>query len=310
MRYTADIRTLFAVTLYFVVLAVGFAQEFSWVTFAFAVPLAWLAFTCAVITHNTIHTPVFKSKTANRIFQIILTLSYGHPVSAYVPGHNLSHHMHTQSPKDVMRTTKARFRWNFLNQLLFVFVVGPAIAKADKEYVQAMRKKRPVWFRQWVIEFAAMFIVTGGLLVLDWRKALILYIVPHFFAAWGIIGINFAQHDGCDENHPYNHSRNFTGYIINFLLFNNGFHGIHHDKPNMHWSLLRDAHNELISPHIHPNLEQKSLFGYLFRTHIWPGKRLDYLGNPVVLPDPVPDESWVPRKKELGDVLAHGAVEN
>lgn len=46
---------------------------------------------------------------------VILTLSYGHPSSSYVPGHNLSHHKYTQTTKDFMRTSKVKYRWNFLN---------------------------------------------------------------------------------------------------------------------------------------------------------------------------------------------------
>ena len=92
-------------------------------------------------------------------------------VSAYVPGHNLSHHMHTQSNRDVMRTTKAQFKWNFLNQLFFLFIVGPSIAKADKDYVLAMKDERPYWYKQWKLEFLVMAVVTVGLFIIDWQKA-------------------------------------------------------------------------------------------------------------------------------------------
>ena len=46
---------------------------------------------------------------------VLLTISYGHPSSTYVPGHNLSHHKYTQSEKDFMRTSKVNFKWNLLN---------------------------------------------------------------------------------------------------------------------------------------------------------------------------------------------------
>lgn len=84
----------------------------------------WFSFFGAVATHNTVHSPVWKSRTMNRLFQVVLTLTYGHPVSAYVPGHNLSHHKYTQSRKDVMRTSKVRFRWNLLNGLFFMSRLG------------------------------------------------------------------------------------------------------------------------------------------------------------------------------------------
>ncbi|MDA9121468.1 fatty acid desaturase, partial [Flavobacteriales bacterium] len=105
---------------------------------------------------------------------------------------------------------------------------------------------------------------------------------------------NYWQHDGCDENHPVNHSRNFTNPLLNFIAFNNGFHGAHHARPDIHWSMLPAYHEEHIRPQLHPNLEQRYLLPYLWKTCIWPGKRLDYLGNPVVLDDSIKYEDWIP----------------
>ncbi len=64
---------------------------------------AWL---CAVIAHNTVHTPVFTKRWLNQAFQVWVSLSYGFPISEYTPGHNLSHHRFTQM-EDRMRTTRA-----------------------------------------------------------------------------------------------------------------------------------------------------------------------------------------------------------
>ena len=61
-------------------------------------------FMVGVIVHNAVHSPVFKNKTVNRVFQVILSLAFGGQVSAYVPGHNLSHHKHLQTAKDNTRT--------------------------------------------------------------------------------------------------------------------------------------------------------------------------------------------------------------
>ena len=90
----------------------------------------WFSFFGAVATHNTVHSPVFHQRWLNRVFQVALTLTYGHPVSAYVPGHNLSHHKYTQTRRDVMRTSKLRYRWNLLNQILFFHTVSGAIIGA------------------------------------------------------------------------------------------------------------------------------------------------------------------------------------
>lgn len=309
LRYRADIRTLGFVATYFVLLA------YAWVVdppLAVMIPLlvvlcsfAWF---CAVITHNVIHLPVFRSRRLNQVFQVILTMTYGHPVSAFVPGHNLSHHKYTQTARDVMRTTKVRYRWNFLNGALFFFTVGGSIMKGDVAFGTAMRKHRPKWFRQFLLESGVFVGVSAVLLVLDWRKFLLYWYLPHFWAAWGIVTINFLQHDGAEPDHPYNHSRNFTGRFFGWWTFNNGFHGAHHIEAGRHWSLLRQMHEEEVVPHIDPRLCEPSIAAYIWRTFFWPAKRLRYDGTPVVLPPPMPDESWIPARAETPSDVSLGAV--
>lgn len=294
LRYSADVRSVGIVLTYFVLVGTAYVLDLRWYS---ALPLlagtCLVAFVCAVITHNTVHAPVFYRRSVNNAFQAVLSMTYGHPVSSYVPGHNLSHHRYTQTPRDLMRTTKLRFRWNLLNQLLFGWVVGPTILRANIDYVKKMRTRRPRWFRQWCMEaaFYAGYLALG--LALDWRKFLLFVMIPHQFAAWGIMGTNFFQHDGCDPTSPWNHSRNFTGKLVNWIILNNGYHGIHHMHPSLHWSLAPEVHRRELSPHIHPALEQKSLVAWMWRSFIWPGKRMTYDGKPVVLPPAVPDEDWI-----------------
>lgn len=297
LKYKADRRTLLFVALYFASFAGLWVINPGWSWLG----VAWVGLTCvlswivAVITHNTIHCPIFRSRRLNKLFQVVLTLGYGHPVSAFVPGHNLSHHKYTQEDRDVMRTTKVRFRWNLLNLLFFLPTVALPILKNDRIFIRQMKSVRRRWYRQLQLETVIFAAVSIALLVVDWRRFLAYWYLPHLWAAWGIITINFLQHDGCDETHPYNHSRNFTGRFFGWYTFNNGFHGIHHVHPNLHWSLLREAHNEEIKPHIDPRLDEPSIFAYAFRAFIWPGRRLTYDGKPVELPEESNDVSWVPK---------------
>lgn len=301
LRYKADRRTIAFVATYFVLVGVAYADLPVWAMVPLCVVLCFLSFFCAVATHNTVHAPVFKARALNRVLQVALSLTYGHPVSMYVPGHNLSHHKYLQTPKDRMRTEKMRFRWNLLNQLFFMFVVGPPIFRDNAEFAKLMKAKGSPWYRQFQLELAAYVAFLGATLALSfwvdglvpWRF-LVFVVLPHQYAAWGIMGINFVQHDGCDAGHPYNHSRNFTGKLVNWFTFNNGYHGIHHEHPGLHWSLAPDVHAREYAPHIDPRLDQRSLLAYCWKTYVWPGKRLRYDGTPVVLSPPVPDEPWVP----------------
>lgn len=296
LRHSADIRSLAIVATYFAAFAALWIVDPREPVVAVAAigVTCWLSWLVATITHNTVHCPVFKGRTMNRIFQVVLTLGYGHPVSAYVPGHNLSHHRYTQQPEDVMRTTKLRYRWNLLNGLLFLPTIAGAILKNDRQFIRHMKAIRPRWYRQLQIETAVFVAVSAALLIADWRRFLLYWYVPHLFAAFGIITINFLQHDGCDDEHPYNHSRNFVGSFLNFVTCNNGYHGIHHLRPGLHWSKLPEVHRAEVAPHMDPRLDEPSILAYIWRAFIWPGKRVRYDGRPVELPPRTADRSWVP----------------
>lgn len=310
LRYRADIKTLIFVAIYFGLVAVQWI--YSPRQLALAIPLliltCWFSFFGAVATHNTVHSPVFKSRTMNRLFQVALTLTYGHPVSAYVPGHNLSHHKYTQSRKDVMRTSKVRFRWNLLNGMFFMSSVVKDIFFADMRFFKAMYRRNPPWFRQMMFESIVFLGAMGTMVALDWRKFLVYVLIPHQYAAWGIITMNLLQHDGCDQDSEYNHSRNFVGKVVNWFCYNNGYHTIHHMEAGLHWSLAPAEHAKRVAPFIHPNLDQASLLAYLFRTYLWPGKRLTYEGAPLILPEEGPDEEWIPSPKETPPDVSLGAI--
>lgn len=191
LRYSADRRTLLFVATYFAVIAWVYASSMPvWAWFCICPPLALLSFFCAVISHNTIHAPVFRARSLNRFFQVAISLTYGHPVSMFVPGHNLSHHKYLQTARDRMRTEKMRFRWNFLNQLLFNFYVGGAIFRDNAEWARRMRTERPKWFRQFVLEMVVFVAFMTTLALLDWRKFLVIVVIPHQYAVWGIEGLS------------------------------------------------------------------------------------------------------------------------
>ncbi len=296
MRYKADYRTLAFVAIYFI-LAIGGFIAYEYLSWTVIIPLVVLtslfSFFCAVIVHNTVHSPIFRKKSWNRGFQNILSLAYGYSVSAFVPGHNFSHHKETQTDKDTMRTTRARFRWNFLNQFMFFFLVTKEIMVFEQMWVKKMYKEKPAWFRQWLIETIIVNIFKIGLTVINWQAALLFIWGPHLYGVWGIVGTNVWQHDGCDPDHPYNHTRSFTSPLLNYFAFNNGYHGVHHEKPGLHWSLLPEYHKKHIEPNLHPNLNRNSLLKYLWEANIWPGIRVDYLGNRLAQPPKSKTQNWI-----------------
>ena len=301
LRFSADRRSLAFVAAYFAAFfgfwasvprTSGLARTLTLAGGLFVLgPMSWF---CAVITHNVVHNPVFRERWANRVFQVLLSLSYGFAISDYVPGHNLSHHRYMQTPRDVMRTTKVRFPFNALNFFAFFPTVAPAIIASNGRYLKSPAAQNEGYRRQRTLEVVIVWAVKAFFLWLDWERFLVLLLLPHLWAVWSVTSVNFIQHDGCDHAHPVNHSRNFTGKLFNWVHFNNGFHGMHHEEPGLHWSLLPDSHARLLHPTIHPALEQPSLALYLVRMLLVPGKRLTFDGKPVVVsPTRERDEEWV-----------------
>ena len=218
-----------------------------------------------------------------------------------IPGHNLSHHRHTETRKDPMRTSKVQYKWHLLNLLLFQPTVALDVFRMDLSYTLLQRAMKTPFFAHVCMEWGVLILSQLFLSFLDWRRFMLYIYAPHLFAQWGIVTMNILQHDGCHVSSPddkttnYNTARNFTGHTVNLLTFNNGFHTIHHMYPTMHWSDLAREHRARVQPHIHPNLDQSCMCSYVYSTFVYPGRRVDYLGNPVVFqhtPD-LPDEDWI-----------------
>lgn len=251
--------------------------------------LGFSAFIQLISGHNAMHAPLFFSRRAQRCWQVVLSLTFSYPVSAFVPVHNLSHHKHLQTPKDVLRTTEVRHRSNLLNLLHHVVASTIHIHVLNATYVRAMARRRSVWFAQVRVELIAVLVVGAVILALSPRAFLLFVLAPSFVGQSMIIGLGYLQHDGCDADTKLHHSRNFLSPIFNWLIFNNGYHSIHHMQPGLHWSLAVAAHREHVAPHIHPALDQRSIVAYMWRTYVWPGRRLRFDGRPVTFAsDPVP----------------------
>jgi fatty acid desaturase len=294
LRYRADLRTLGMLSTFTVLSALAFVLKPTqwWVVVPSVMVLMVVSWCCAVIAHNVVHSPVFYKRWMNKALQVWISLCYGFPISDYIPGHNLSHHRFTQQAEDVMRTTKTRFEFNLLNLFYFMPAVTPAILRGNARY-KKLKGPKSQWKKQLMLEAVIVWSIKIALTLIDWRAALLFVWIPHLFSNFCIVTINFLQHDGCDPDHPANHSRNFTGRLLNWLAFNNGYHGIHHMEPGLHWSLTHVEHDKRVKPSLHPALEQQNLGTYLFKAFIWPGKRVTFDGKPVVLPPEEIDRDWV-----------------
>ena len=284
LRQAADKRSLAFAAAHFAMVGIAFAwAPGGWKAAATVAVLAYSSFIQLISGHNAMHAPVFVARGHNRIWQAILSLTFCYPVSAFVPVHNISHHLHLQTPRDVLRTTEVRHRSNLLNLLHHVLMAGAHIHALNAVYLWRIRSRKRAWFAQARLEIAAVLAFGGTLIWISGGRFFEFVFLPALIGQGMIFGFGYLQHDGTDPRSEYNHSRNFKGRLFNWLIFENAYHSIHHNQPGLHWSQAPQAHARLIAPHIHPALDQRSVLAYMFRTYLWPGKRLRFDGQPVEL---------------------------
>lgn len=227
----------------------------------------YFSFLNSVVIHNHMHQGVFNSKALNLMWRAILSFGALYPASANIPAHNLvHHHFDDDGDLDWAAPDHVRFRWNLLNLLHFPNVSGPRTFAGVQRWAASSR--HPSFVRQYRFETAFAFGLTGVLLALDFWTALFFIVIPQLYGARCILRINLIQHDRADIASEWNHSRNFVGRAFNWIMCNNGYHTIHHNRAGMHWSELAEAHAREAVPRMDPRLDEPSMIGYLLRTYV------------------------------------------
>lgn len=275
LRYRADVRTL----AWAFVLMPGLvaAQYLRPALAGWLMPLSMYAAYCAaVIAHNHNHVPTFTGRIVNRLFSSWISIFYGFPTYGWIPTHNLNHHRFTGREGDAtvfVEPGKPDSAWVALTHFFRSKTTqGPLLAR----YRQMLyRRSKAAWLGivgQYVVVYGAhaamawLAVARFGL-----GRGLLVYLsalgVPAFGALWGIMFTNWVQHVGCDPTSRWNHSRNFVSSWMNALVFDNGFHTVHHERASLHWSLLRSAH-ERVAHRIDPRLNVSSIFGYALETYV------------------------------------------
>ncbi len=227
-----------------------------------------LSFLNAVVIHNHMHRGIFRNKSLNLWWRRILAFGNLYPASANIPAHNLvHHHFEDDGQWDWADSRCVTFRWNLLNLLHFPNVAGPRTFNGVKRWEKTTRQ--PGFSRQYQSELAFAFGLTAVLLAVDFWAVLFFVVVPQLYGARCILRINLLQHDRADIESEWNHSRNFVGRAFNYVMCNNGYHTIHHNRAGLHWSDLARAHEEQVRPRIDPRLDEPSMVLYLLRTYLF-----------------------------------------
>lgn len=275
LKYKADLKTLLwmsITTSLFVFLWTNWSswEEHKLVFAGLYIGLLFMSVTVSVIAHNIMHESVFKFEPLNRLMEYWVIMFYGTPVFGWIPTHNRNHHRHNNKEPDYTKTYRYTEKNRLWVLLTYPFVSNYYQSLALKDFLKERFQKNRREFWYYISQIVLVLAWGGTFLYLNPIAALVLVIIPHNVSLYTVVVFNFVQHVHADEESEYNHSRNITGshlFSLNWFLFNNGYHTVHHMNANLHWSLTKEAH-EKIAHKIDPSLNEPSFWGYIFKAYI------------------------------------------
>jgi beta-carotene hydroxylase len=226
----------------------------------------FMAVSVAIIAHNHNHVPIWKQRLLNIATDYWLTLFYGFPAFGWIPTHNKNHHHLNNKKGDYTLTYRLSEKNNIFTLLSYPSVSSYFQQKPIGAYLKNLRRSNRPKFYLAVSQYFVLGLYYAIALLWNWKKALLFIVVPHQVSLFSILIFNYVQHVHTDEESEYNHARNFTG-LINQMLFNNGFHTVHHEAPGIHWSQTPAAQRKILS-RIDPSLNERSFWWYMVRVYL------------------------------------------
>jgi beta-carotene hydroxylase len=264
LKHTADIKTL----IYIFITTALVVTQWVWIGVN-PLTYTWYLFmsvAVAVITHNHNHLPIWHSKILNTLTDLWLTVFYGFPIFAWIPTHNKNHHRFNNREGDDSITYRISEKNNLLTLISYPAISGYCQQHAIFGYLKELKANNKEKYWLCIAQYVVLIGWIAGALLVDWQKALLFVVIPQQVSLFSVLIFNYVQHVHANEASEWNHSRNTTGFL-NFLLFNNGYHTIHHHKAGLHWEKAADAHQD-IAHHIDPLLLERSFWWYIMRSYI------------------------------------------
>ena len=289
LRVSADWR---AVLWVFVLMPAAALAQLVWPVLAgWMLPVSmYLAYSAGVLAHNHNHTRVFVGRRANAVYGAVLSFFYGYPTFVWIPTHNENHHRFVDREGDATATWRHTRENNAWTAFSYFFWSAAWQAPLTSAYLARVKRQST---RAWLSLIAQYVIVFGGHLTAlalaihahGARTGTFAYVsalgLPAAGALWGLMFTNYVQHVDCVTGSEWDHSRNFTNRWMNYLVFDNGFHTVHHRRANLHWSLARAEH-ERVAHHIDPRLNDTHIAAYCWRTYVLaPVRKAVRLAHPI-----------------------------
>ena len=191
-----------------------------------------------LMLHNTSHRRLFRRPWgfANRYIPWVLGPFFGESPDTYFAHHIGMHHPENNLADDISSTMPyvRDSAVDFARYFLRFFVAG--IFELAAYF--ARRTRRSLLVRTLAGE--SLFLLSvAGLLFVDWRATLVVFVAPFVVVRFAMMAGNWAQHAFVDRDAPasaYGNSITCINTTYNRRCFNDGYHIGHHIKATRHWT--------------------------------------------------------------------------
>lgn len=243
LEHAANIGPLVHVLLYLGLFAFALTSPWVWSPFL-AVPLvvvvSLLNYSLSIgVLHMHTHRPLFVAARPNRLVDLACCIPMWLSAAEMRTVHVLNHHRYDDGPGDVTSTlTMEKGRRAIWYWLRYGSVVKGFTAKQifAKDASRSSRKRRVPFVLDLAIVATGVTTLTVlfplRMMVFYWLPFVVIQITSGYFA-W----LTHAPARGYDDASS---SINTVGNILNFFIFNQGYHTVHHRYPGIHWTEIPD----------------------------------------------------------------------
>jgi len=274
LRFVEDKRTLvWALALFPLAPALALSRPslLPWL----APLLLYCSYLSGVLTHNHNHSPVFYARRLNSAYGAWLSIFYGFPIFSWIPTHNQNHHRFQNGEGDMTATARHAPTDSLLAALTYPLASSRYQLPALVRFVDAAFRTRSARAWRIALELATVGLAHAAFLTLavtlhGLHRGAIVYVfalgLPALLGTYWMMLTNL-QHVGCDPTSEHDHSRNFVSRLGNWLVFDNGYHTVHHEHPSLHWSRYRELHRRR-ERQIAPELKQRTILHFVVRRYL------------------------------------------
>lgn len=213
----------------------------TWWTAAPAVALLTLlnySVTVGVL-HMHAHRPLFVARLPNRLADLACCFPTGLSATEMRVMHVSHHHRFDNGPLDVTSTVgyergrRALWYWMRYAVRVKAFCLREVVRDADSP----VRRKRR---RQMLFDVVAVVAAVTALTVALPMRMLAFYWVPCAVTLVTSGYFAWLTHAPAQGRVGDSASINTVGNVLNFFVFNQGFHSVHHRYPGIHWTEIPD----------------------------------------------------------------------